>query len=197
MRVAGVLLAIALGAVIGPALAGEVGPAPPRTGEITAHDVNVRAGAHVNYEIVAQLDKGDLVLITGERGDWVRIAMPPGVLVWVSTKHVASDGLVESNRVNVRSGPALKYNVLCQLARDATVTITQHGEDGEWYGIEPPEAAGVYIYGEYVAAKGGAELYAQWAPRKATCTALLARGGHVPHHRTRAARGAGPLRRNR
>jgi SH3-like domain-containing protein len=148
--------------------------AEPRTGEITAHDVNVRAGAHPNYEVLTQLDKGDLVLVTGTRGDWKRIAMPPGVLVWTSTSYVADDGLVEGQNVNVRSGPALKYNVLCQLKRDDQVVIKKTSKDGDWYGIVPPKAAGAFVYAKYVADKGPPELYAKWAPRKAQCTALLA-----------------------
>jgi len=146
----------------------------PRTGEIIAHDVNVRAGAHLNYEILTQLDKGDLVLVTARRGDWTRIAMPPGVLTWVSTTYVAEDGLVEGSHVNVRSGPALKYNVLCQLQRDAHVVIKERSEDGKWYGIVPPEAAGAYVSAEYVEDKGPPALYAAWAPRKEACLGSLA-----------------------
>lgn len=180
----GVLLFIALAAAC-PAWATEeaeppvastpaAGGAEPRTGEITAHDVNVRAGAHPNYEVLTQLDKGDLVLVTGTRGDWKRIAMPPGVLVWASTAYVADDGLVEGQNVNVRSGAALKYNVLCQLKRDDQVVIKQTSKDGDWYGIVPPKAAGAFVYAKYVADKGPPVLYAKWAPRKAQCIGLLA-----------------------
>ena len=83
MRHVGLLLVIALFAAT--AWAGEeprTGEA--RTGEINAYDVNVRAGPHLNYEVLTQLSKGDLVLVLGERGDWTRIAMPPGLLAWVS-----------------------------------------------------------------------------------------------------------------
>ncbi len=145
----------------------------PRTGEINAHDVNIRAGAHLNYEILAKLDKGDLVLVTGTRGNWTRIAMPPGVLAWVSSSYVADDGLVEGNSVNVRSGPALKYNLVCQLKRDDQVVIKETSKDGGWYGIVPPEAAAAWVYAKYVTDKGPASLYAGWAPRKAKCMALL------------------------
>lgn len=148
--------------------------AEPRTGEITGHDVNVRAGAHLNYEITAKLDKGDLVLITGEHGEWLRIAPPPGVLVWVAAEYVASDGLVERDRVNVRSGPALKYNIVCQLRRDDHVVIKETSEKRDWYGIVPPEGAAAYVHAKFVADKGPAGLYAEWAPRKAECLALLA-----------------------
>jgi len=171
MRHLGLLIALAMSC--GPASAAD-DAGLPRTGEIIAHDVNVRAGAHLNYEILANLDKGDLVLITGLRGDWTRIAPPPGVLVWVSSKYVADDGLVEGDSVNVRSGPALKYNVVCQLQRDDHVVIKETSEKGDWYGIVPPEAAGAYVYAKYVADKGPPELYAKWAPRKEKCVALLA-----------------------
>jgi uncharacterized protein YgiM (DUF1202 family) len=145
-----------------------------RTGEINVHDINVRAGAHLNYEILTQLDKGDLVLVKQTRGDWTRIAMPPGVLAWVSSRYVADDGVVEGEHVNVRSGPGLKYNLLCQLKRDDQVVIKETSEDRAWYGIAPPEAAGAWVYAKYVTDKGPASLYAEWAPRKAKCVALLA-----------------------
>ncbi|MBN1918287.1 MAG: SH3 domain-containing protein [Verrucomicrobia bacterium] len=145
-----------------------------RTGEVNAHEVNVRAGAHLNYEILTQLDKGDLVLVTGTRGEWTRIAMPPGVLAWVSTDYVAEDGLVEAANVNVRSGAALDHIVLCQLPRDAQVIIRTQSADGKWYGIEPPETAYAWIASELVDDKGDASLYTEWAPRKAKCLALLA-----------------------
>jgi uncharacterized protein YraI len=187
MRHLGLLLALALTAA-GAARAAEDAEPPvestvepaaesaaePRTGEVTGHDVNVRAGAHLNYEIMAKLDKGDLVLVTGVHGDWLRIAPPPGVLVWVATEYVASDGLVEGDRINVRSGPALKYNIVCQLKRDDRVVIKETSDKGDWYGIVPPEGTGLYLYAKYVADKGPAALYGEWAPRKAECLALLA-----------------------
>jgi uncharacterized protein YgiM (DUF1202 family) len=154
-----------------------------RTGEINAHDVNIRAGAHLNYEIVAKLDKGDLVLVKtrpGERpGDWARIAMPPGTLIWVSSEHVANDGIVESTNVNVRSGPGLNYNLICQVQRDERVIIKATSTDGKWYGIEPPEQASAWVYTKYVTDKGDAALYTEWAPRKAKCMALLASADHL------------------
>ena len=171
-------------AVAGEAAAGgeaEETPAP-RTGEINTHEVNVRAGAHLNYEIVAQLDKGDLVLVTGTRGEWTRIAMPPGVLAWVSTDYVADDGLVEAANVNVRSGPGLKYNLLCQLQRDQQVIIRTQSEDGKWYGIVPPEAAAGWVSSALVTDKGDASLYAEWAPRKAKCLTLLTSADSVRNY---------------
>jgi SH3-like domain-containing protein len=169
------LAVIVTAAAVATAAAAEIEEsAQPRTGEINTHEVNVRAGAHLNYEIVAQLDKGDLVLVTGTRGEWTRIAMPPGVLAWVSTDFVADDGLVEAANVNVRSGPGLKYNLLCQLQRDAQVIIRTQSSDGKWYGIEPPEGAWAWVASELVDDKGDASLYAEWAPRKAKCLALLA-----------------------
>jgi len=170
----GPLVMMALAVAVVPALCPAASePSLPRAGQITAHDVNIRAGAHLNYEILCKLDKNDLVLMTGQRGDWTRIAMPPGVLVWVSSTYVADDGLVEGESINVRGGPALKYNVLCQLERDDTVRIKARSKDGDWYGIVPPETAGAYIYAKYVADKGSPELYAKWAPRKDKCMTLL------------------------
>jgi SH3-like domain-containing protein len=164
--------AIALLTAGGAVAAEEEEAVQPRTGEINAHEVNIRAGAHLNYEILTQLDKGDLVLVTGTRGDWTRIAMPPGVLAWVSSKFVAEDGLVEAENVNVRSGPSLKHNLLCQLDRDQQVVVVK--ESGEWYGIMPPDDAWAWVHSNLVDDKGEAALYTAWAPRKAKCMALLA-----------------------
>lgn len=89
----------------------------PHTAEVTAYDVNVRAGSSLNYEILTLLSKGDLVLVKGEWRDFYKIRLPEGVLCWVYADLVDEGGFVKRNQVNVRSGAALKYNVMCQLPR--------------------------------------------------------------------------------
>ncbi len=52
-------------------------------GLVTSPNLNVRAGAGINYSIVGQLKKGDSIQVVDEFGDWLRIKPPPTSAVWV------------------------------------------------------------------------------------------------------------------
>ncbi len=46
----------------------------------------VRSGPTVNYKDVGMLKKDDKVMIRGHLGEWLKIAPPPGSVLWVSTE---------------------------------------------------------------------------------------------------------------
>ncbi len=145
----------------------------PYTAEIVAHDVNVRAGSHLNYEIITQLNKGELVLVVGDRRGWKKIKMPEGALCWVSERYV-KDNVVIGNRVNIRAGAGLKFNVLCQLNRDHVVNVKKISDDGQWLGIEPPEHAYAWIKKDFIKYKGKPEVYEAYIEKKQNCRSLFA-----------------------
>lgn len=149
----------------------------PYTAEVIAHDVNVRAGSHLNYEIITPLNKGELVLVVGDRRDWKKIKMPEGTLCWISKKYV-EDNVVVGNRVNIRSGSGLKFNVLCQLNRDHIVNVKKISGDGEWLGIEPPENAYAWIKRDFIKYKGRPEIYEAYIEKKQNCRRLFAQAEH-------------------
>jgi len=55
---------------------------------------------------------------------------------------------VDGDRVNVRSGPGLKYDILKTLNFEEIMVVM--GEDGEWYSIKVPDGVILYVHSKYV-----------------------------------------------
>ena len=145
----------------------------PFTGRTNAYDVNVRAGASLNYEIITVLKKGELVLVKGERLDWYSIRFPAGILCWVTKDFIDADGTVNSINVNVRSGPGLKHKVIVQVDRDDRVRILKTSPDGKWLGIVPPQGARLWVYKKFIDRVGGPSTYKNYLARKNNARKLL------------------------
>ncbi len=144
----------------------------PYTGEVTGYDTNVRAGSNLNYEIVTKLQKGDLVYVAGEWMEWLKIRCPEGTALWASAGFI-EDGVVTANKLNVRSGPDLKYNVICQLSRDDKVVALELSDDGKWRGIKPTDNAYLWVHKDLVKRKGEPALHDRYLERRAEFTARL------------------------
>lgn len=61
-----------------------------KTATITGNRVNVRVGAGTSYRSLGKLDKGDVVTVLGEKGNWTRIAYN-GEEAYVSSRYVSLD----------------------------------------------------------------------------------------------------------
>ncbi|NCD21942.1 MAG: SH3 domain-containing protein [Spartobacteria bacterium] len=141
---------------------------------VTADRVNLRAKALLTAEVVAQAAY-DERLTAYEIGDeWVEVAAPAAADLWVAKTYVqAPANTIGANRVNVRAGPGINYNVVATLELGATVE--PRGEEiQEWLKIAPPASTRLWISREYVemlsetASKGSAgEKTAEIAPEKA------------------------------
>jgi len=119
----------------------------PCVGEINADHVNLRAGRSLNYEIVAQVDKGERVTVCGFHSGWFRIIPPGNVSFWVSNRYI-SGGKVTPGRLNVRVQPSTNSTVVCQLERGAGVEEIE--ARGDWTSIEPPRDACLWVSSELV-----------------------------------------------
>ena len=117
---------------------------------VTADNVNLRAKALLTAEVVTQAHYDDH-LTAHEIGDeWVEVAAPAAADAWVMKSYVqAPANTIGANRVNVRAGPSINYNILCTLALGDTVE--PRGEEvAEWLKIAPPAAARLWISREFV-----------------------------------------------
>ncbi|MBI2922682.1 MAG: SH3 domain-containing protein [Planctomycetes bacterium] len=168
MRFALLSTALALG-LSGPALAEDPEPASPppaqeatadenlTLGEVTASNVNVRAGNSMNHRIVCVASKGDQVLIAGESGDFFKILAPKGSACWVGTQFVerkGDEGTITGHNVNLRPTPDTSHPVIGQLQEGDTVRIVSQDSLGTWFRIEPPRAVFAFISKKFVAVKG-------------------------------------------
>ncbi|HRT04908.1 MAG TPA: SH3 domain-containing protein [Kiritimatiellia bacterium] len=117
---------------------------------VTADNVNLRAKAQLTAEVVAQAAY-DERLAAYEIGDeWVEVAAPEQADLWVTKSYVQQPAnTIGANRVNVRAGPGINYNVVCTLALGEKVE--PRGEEvAEWLKIAPPAAARLWISRDYV-----------------------------------------------
>jgi hypothetical protein len=121
-------------------------------GVVKGKNINVRAQANVNSEVVTQLQNGQRVVVIDEIAAknpgpkspkrWYMIALPTGTPVWVSAAFV-QDGKVSATRLNVRSGPGENFSVLGRINKG--VAVSELRRQDKWLEIEAPEAVHGYV----------------------------------------------------
>ena len=57
-------------------------------------------------------------------------------------------GKIEGNRVNIRSGPSVNFEILTQLFNEGRVTVLE--EKTGWYRITPPDGIKLWVHGDFV-----------------------------------------------
>ncbi len=132
-----------------PAAALTAGPAVARE-----KNVNVRAQAAINSEIVTHLKRGDVVTVleeitvkkpkADEPGRWAKIALPAGTVVWLNTQFInAGTKAVIPKKLNLRSGPGENYSVLGRIEKGTVVKTVE--TKGEWTKIEAPTNSYAFV----------------------------------------------------
>ena len=116
---------------------------------VTAHNVNLRAAPNPTGDLLGQADY-DERLSARELGDeWVEIEPPPSITGWVKAEYVVRpQNTIGANRVNVRAGSSINYNVIDTLSLGTPVEPV--GELGEWLQIKAPPSARVWISRQFV-----------------------------------------------
>jgi hypothetical protein len=119
-------------------------------GQITA-STHVRSGPSDNFYPTTRLDTGAIVRVVGIKYNWLKIEPPKGSFSYVAKAFVqrhgdGGEGVVDPSATpNVRAGSdlnALKTTVQTKLQPGQHVKIL--GEQDEYFKIEPP--AGAYLY---------------------------------------------------
>ncbi len=128
---------------------------------ITADNVNLRAKALPAADVVGQVDY-DARLDAFDIGEeWVEVAAPDAVDLWIMKSFVVSPAnTVGANRVNVRAGPSINYNIVCTLSLgDAVVPRGEELQD--WIQIAPPAGSRVWVSRDYVEILSGDAIAAK------------------------------------
>ena len=113
-------------------------------------NVNVRAQAHINSEVVTRLKQGETVMVleeitlkhpkTDEPAHWARIALPAETHVWINTAYLdGTNGTVKVAKLNIRSGAGENYSVIGTLLKGDTIKPLE--TKGDWTEIEAPTNA--------------------------------------------------------
>mgnify|MGYP003794115427 CR=1 FL=1 len=129
----GVWLLAALGLAIG-SEAGQV--------EVLGDRVNLRARPRAEAEVAGQVHTGTILESRGEEGDWIQVAAPPDIGLWVIESYV-KDGRVVPRRLNVRAGAGINYPAVGMMNQGDPVTVRK--KVGEWLEIAPPPSATLWI----------------------------------------------------
>lgn len=136
--------AVALFAAATVACAGDTIPV-----RVTAHNVNLRAAPNPTGDLLGQADYDDRLAARDLGDEWVEIVPPPSVEGWVKSEYVLRpQNTIGANRVNVRAGCSVNYNVIDTLPLGAQVEPV--GELGEWLKIKAPPTARVWISRQFV-----------------------------------------------
>ena len=124
-------------------------------GVVSGTDVRVRSGAGTGYDILKTLDKGTLVELTVQEGDWYRISYD-GARGYIASQYVtrydsatglSGAGKVTADVLNIRSAPRSGSTSLGTAFHGAVLTVT--GIEGSWFAVSYNGVSG-YVASQYV-----------------------------------------------
>ena len=143
----------------------ETGTSSFGTGTINANGVNVRSQANTSSSIVATLNSGSSMPVTGVSGQWYQVSyngstayvrsdlMTIGTGSSSSSSSSSSDktGTINASYVRLRSGASTSSGILATLQKGASMTVT--GSSGDWYSVRYNGTDG-YVYKQYLTVDG-------------------------------------------
>lgn len=120
---------------------------------ITGDSVRVRAGPSTMTAILAELDRGDLVVVVAEEDGWRRVRVPGGLpgFVHSSLLEIGDDGVavVTASRVLLRPVAGKDQPPLAErLDEGERLPVLERGD--EWVKVLMPERVEAFVYGEYL-----------------------------------------------
>ncbi len=130
----------------------------PFLGLVTHDQINVRAGASINFEALCQLAVNEKVSVVGKSYNWYKIILPKDATGYVYEKYVTvfpcaikvegAEGLITANRVNIRAKPGDSFSIIGQINKGEQVKILK--ESGRWYSIEPTENCFGWVHEKFI-----------------------------------------------
>lgn len=142
------------------------------TGKILANKVRIRAKADLDSPIVRQVNKGELLLIVADAGEFWAVQPPKGIKAYVFRSY-ALDNTIEANHVNVRLEPHVDAPIIGQLQAGEKIDGTVCAMNQKWLEITPPKNTHFYISKEFVGNAGGPDHLISMEKRKAQAEELL------------------------
>lgn len=126
--------------------------------------LNVRKGPSTDYEILGQVEQGQVYMVQDiSKDNWYEIRMRNGISGWVSPNHVKvvdpKEGdvisvpfnfiQVKNPSLNVRSGPSSAYNLIAKVYNGEVYLIQDKASNG-WYKIKTKDGLTGWVSGNYV-----------------------------------------------
>jgi uncharacterized protein YgiM (DUF1202 family) len=124
----------------------------PFTARVKADHVNVRAGQSNNYEVLAEVNKGDELVVVGKNYSWCKVRLPEGSGMYVKmsyTKLLSTEiGEITADRVNIRARANTTASIIGQLVRGDQFFIKEN--KGEWLWIRPLVKAQGWVHEDFL-----------------------------------------------
>lgn len=100
-------------------------------GYVTAWSLNVRKGPGTGFGVVNTVTLGAILRIYKVQGNWYKIARNREEWVYRTyVKDVTRAAVIDTDALNVRSGPGITFSIVGAYQRGEEVFI--HGESGAW-----------------------------------------------------------------
>ncbi len=144
----------------------------PFTGKVNGKKVRMRTSADLDSHIVCELSKDDLIVVTGEKGEFYAVEPPQEVKAYIFRSFVL-DNVVEGNRVNVRLSPDREAPVVSHFNTGDHIKGDICKENNKWLEISLPRTCSFYIAKEYLEYAGTPDLKQIYDTRKSTVTKLM------------------------
>lgn len=110
--------------------------------KVKSDRVNLRAKADLQSETVGQLSLDQMLTVLSIEDLWVQVVPPESTDFWVHKEFVVEDTVLV-NRLNVRSGAGINYNVVGTFAKGDKVE--RRGSFGEWLKVAAPANASLWV----------------------------------------------------
>ena len=148
-------------------------PVQPFTGRVKKNKVRLRLQPNTDSPVIKELEKGALLLVTGELDDFWAVTPTNDLKAYVFRSFVL-DNQIEGNRVNVRLEPHTEAPILAHLNAGDHVDGTICASSNKWLEITPPPTVQFYIAKNYVENLGGPEVKVAYETKYTKATQELA-----------------------
>lgn len=142
------------------------------TGRLTKNKVRMRAQPSLESPVIKELNKSDLLIVTGETDDFYSVLPPQGLKAYIFRTFVL-DNTVEGQRVNVRIEPSVDGPIVAQLNTGDKVDGVVSPLNSKWLEISMPESARFFVAKEYLEKVGDASLLQQITKKRNDVNSLL------------------------
>jgi len=137
----------------------------PFTGKISGNKVRMRLSPTLDAAILSELNKDDLIVVTGEVDEFYSVKPSPSTKAYVYRAYVLDD-VVEASNVNVRLEPNNHAPILSQLNQGDHVSGVLCANNNKWLEIAPPESIRFYVAKNFVSKAGDETLYQKTENRR-------------------------------
>ena len=114
---------------------------------VTGDRVSLRAKPDLNGDLLDRAMRGEEMAYFEKTNGWVAVQAPDSLDFWVAAEYV-QNGVIQPEKLNVRSGPSRNYSVVAVLSKGDAVSL--RGEFNDWLKIAPPQGSRVWISEDFV-----------------------------------------------